>query len=164
MLELKIISILFGEKKKKKYIKKKKKRVMLEITKVKPLFTSIVTTADRFEKDIIDGGLIMAKKGDLKLWQRVVAIGSSVRDIEVGDMVMINADHYALKRYDKNSLQNDLDNNPTIKYAFNFITIYDGNTPKEYLLLNDRDILYAFEGKETEGASSIILPSNKVIV
>lgn len=52
---------------------------MLEITKVKPLFTSIVTTADRFDKDIVEGGLIMAKKGDLKLWQRVVAIGSSVR-------------------------------------------------------------------------------------
>lgn len=144
---------------------------MLQITKVKPLFTSIVTTADRFDKDIVEGGLIMAKKGDLKLWQKVVAIGSSVRDIKVGDMVMINADHYALKRYDKNSLQNDLDNNPTIKYAFNFLAIYDGGTPKECLLLNDRDILYAFEGKEIDNTAlpsdnntKIILPSNKLIV
>lgn len=144
---------------------------MLQITKVKPLFTSIVTTADRFDKDIVEGGLIMAKKGDLKLWQKVVAIGSSVRDIKVGDMVMINADHYALKRYDKNSLQNDLDNNPTIKYAFNFLAIYDDGTPKECLLLNDRDILYAFEGKEIDNTAlpsdnntKIILPSNKLIV
>lgn len=138
---------------------------MLHITKVKPLFTSIVTTADRFEKDVTDGGLIIAKKGDLKLWQKVVAIGSSVRDIKVGDMVMINADHYALKKYDKNSLQNDLDNNPTLRYAFNFLDIYDkdGNS-HEHLLLNDRDIFYVFEGEEVESKANIILPSKKLIV
>lgn len=138
---------------------------MLHITKVKPLFTSIVTTANRFEKDMTDGGLIIAKKGDLKLWQKVVAIGSSVRDIKVGDMVMINADHYALKKYDKNSLQNDLDNNPTLRYTFNFLDIYDkdGNS-HEHLLLSDRDIFYVFEGEEVESKANIILPSKKLIV
>lgn len=137
---------------------------MLQITKVKPLFTSIVTTADRFDKDMTDGGLIIAKKGDMKLWQKVIAIGSSVRDIAIGDMVMINANHYALKKYDKNSLQNDLDNNPTIRYSFNFIDLYEDNQLKECLLLNDRDILYAFEGKEVENTTKVILPSNKLIV
>ena len=144
---------------------------MLQITKVKPMFTSIVTTADRFDKDMVEGGLIIAKKGDLKLWQKIIAVGTSVRDLKEGDMVMINADHYALKRYDKNSLQNDMDNNPTIRYAFNFLDIYENGEPKECLLINDRDVLYAFEGKEVDSSDSvteekpkIILPSNKLIV
>lgn len=137
---------------------------MLHITKIKPLFTSVVTTAEKFDKDMTNGGLIIAKKGDLKVWQKVIAIGSSVRDIEVGDMVMINVDHYAVKKYDKNSIQNDIDNNATIRYAFNYVDLYDdkGN-PQECLLLNDRDILYSFEGEEVED-KIVILDKPKLIV
>ena len=124
---------------------------MLHIKKIKPLFTSIVTTGDKLEKDMIEKGIIIARKGDMKVWQKVLAIGSSVRDIQVGDMVMINIDHYAVKKYDPNSLQNDMNNNPIKGYQFNWVTIDDekGN-PQECLLLNDRDILYTFEGEERD--------------
>ena len=71
------------------------------------MFTNIITTGDRFEKDFTQGGLIVAKQGDLKVWQKVIAIGSSVRDISVGDMVMINIANYAVKKYSKDSIQND---------------------------------------------------------
>ena len=100
---------------------------------------------------MIDGGIIIARKGDLKLWQKVIAIGSAVRDINVGDMAMINVEHFMVKKYDKNSIQNDLDNNPTIGYHFNWVTIDDeNNEPQECLLLNDRDIQYVFEGEERD--------------
>lgn len=124
---------------------------MLHIKKVKPLFTSIVTTGDKFEKDMTSGGIIIARRGDMKLWQKVLAVGSSVRDIEVGDMVMINADHFAVKRYSKDSIQNDIDNNPILDYKFNWVTIDDeqGN-PQECLLLDNRDIQYVFEGEKKE--------------
>lgn len=122
---------------------------MLHIKRIKPLFTSIVTTGDRFEEDMTSGGIIIARKGDLKLWQKVMAIGTSVRDIEVGDMVMINADHFAVKKYNKNSIQNDLDNNPVLDYRFNWVTIDDEDgEPQECLLLDNRDIQYVFEGEE----------------
>lgn len=136
---------------------------MLHIKKIKPMFTSIVTTADRFEKDFTQGGLIVARQGDLKTWQKVIAIGSSVRDINIGDTVMINVANYAVRKYDKNSIQNDMDNNPKIRYNFNWITMddKDGN-PTDSLLLNDRDVLYVFEGEEVDDA--IITPSRKVIV
>lgn len=136
---------------------------MLRIKKIKPMFTSIVTTADRFEKDFTQGGLIVAKKGDLKVWQRVIAIGNSVRDINVGDMVMINIANYAVKRYSKDSIQNDMDNNPRIRYNFNWVTIDDkeGN-PMDCLLLNDRDILYSFEGEEED--EPIKIPKKKIIL
>lgn len=124
---------------------------MIHIKKIKPLFTSIVTTGDKFEKDMIEGGIIIARKGDLKLWQKVIAVGSTVRDIKEGDMVMINAENYMVKKYDKNSLQNDMDNNPSLGYRFNWVTIDDEKgDPQDCLLLNDRDVLYVFEGEEKD--------------
>lgn len=136
---------------------------MLHIKKIKPMFTNIITTGDRFEKDFTQGGLIVAKQGDLKVWQKVIAIGSSVRDINVGDMVMINIANYAVRKYSKDSIQNDLDNNPKIRYNFNWVTMddEDGNS-MDCLLLNDRDVLYSFEGEEKEEV--IQIPEKKVIV
>lgn len=136
---------------------------MLHIKKIKPLFTSVVTTGDRFEKDMVSQGIIVAKKDDLKLWQKVIAVGPAVRDIKEGDMVMIKVDNYAIKKYDKNSIQNDIDNNPSLGYAFNWITIDNENgKPEECLLLNDRDLLYSFEGEEKE--ESLITPGKATII
>lgn len=98
---------------------------MLHVTKIKPLFDHLLITADRFEKDMIHSGVILANKGDLKLWQTVVAVGSVVRDIKVGDKVMINPNDFAVKKYNKNSVQNDLDNNPVLTYNFPFETVDD---------------------------------------
>ena len=136
---------------------------MIHIKKIKPMLTNIVTTGDKFEEDMIDGGIIVARKGDLKLWQKVIAVGSVVRDIKEGDMVMINANNYAVKRYSKDSVQNDLDNNPTLSFKFNWVTLEDeeGNT-QECLLLSDRDVLYVFEGEERDDA--LIIPGNSKLI
>lgn len=137
---------------------------MLHIKSVKPLFTNLVTTADRFEKNMTSGGIILANEGDLKLWQKVLYVGSCVKDIEVGDMVMINFQNYAVKKYSKDSIQNDLDNNATIRYQFNWVTIdNEKGEPTDHLLLNDRDILYVFEGKEVD-EPIIEIPNKKIIV
>lgn len=136
---------------------------MIHIKKVKPLFTSIVTTGEKFEKDMLDGNIIVARKGDLKVWQKVIAVGSCVRDIEVGDTVMINIDHFAIKKYSKDSIQNDMDNNPSLGYHFNWVTIDDENgNPQECLLLNDRDIQYVFEGEERD--DNIIVPKGPALI
>lgn len=137
---------------------------MLHIKKIKPLFTSIVTTGDKYEEDMYDNGLIVARKGDLKTYQKIIAVGSSVRDIKEGDQVMINVMNYAVRKYNKNSIQNDMDNNPVLEFKFNWITMddEDGNS-KECLLLNDRDVLFAFEGEEKN--ERLIVPDKpKVIV
>lgn len=137
---------------------------MLKIKKVRPMFTSIVTTGDRFEKDQMENGVIVARKGDLKLWQTVKAVGGSVRDILPGDKVMVNVENYRVRKYDKNSIHNDLDDNPTVSYRLNWLTIYDKKgRPEECLLLQDRDILYAFDGEETD-APAIQVPDKKIVV
>lgn len=136
---------------------------MLHVTKIKPLFDHLLITADRFEKDMVHNGVILANKGDLKLWQTVVAVGSIVRDIKVGDKVMINPNDFAVKKYNKNSVQNDLDNNPVLTYNFPFETVDDekGN-PKDYLYISDRNVKYVFEGIEKD--DSLILPGKPKLI
>ena len=136
---------------------------MLHITKIKPLFNHILVTGDKFEKDMIVGGVIVAKKGDLKLWQTVEATGPTARDIKAGDKVMIIPDHFAVKKYNKNSVQNDLDNNPVLTYNFPFETVEDekGET-KDYLYISDNDVRYVFEGEEKE--DTLILPGKKKVI
>ena len=136
---------------------------MLHVTKIKPLFDHLLITADRFEKDMVHSGVILANKGDLKLWQTVVAVGSVVRDIKVGDKVMINPNDFAVKKYNKNSVQNDLDNNPVLTYNFPFETIDDEKgEPKDYLYISDRNVKYVFEGIEKE--DSLILPGKPKLI
>ncbi len=136
---------------------------MLHIKKIKPLFNHLLLTADRFEKDVVESGIIVAKKGDLKLWQTVVAMGSTARDVKVGDKVMIIPEHFAVKKYNKNSVQNDLDNNPVLSYKFPFETMEDENgEPKDYLYISDNNIRYVFEGEEKD--DSLILPAKKKVL
>lgn len=139
---------------------------MLHIKEIRPLYTSIVTTGNKYEEDAYEGAVLVAKKGDLKTYQTVIAVGSSVRDIKAGDQVMINVMNYAVKKYNKDSIQNDIDNNPTLNFRFNWIDLddSDGNT-KECLLLNDRDVLFAFEGEEVlSKAPTLIMPKKKTII
>lgn len=136
---------------------------MLHITKIKPMANHVLTTADRFEKDMVQNGVIVASKGDLKLWQTVVAVGPVVRSIAEGDKVMIIPDHFAVKKYNKNSVQNDLDNNPVLAYNFPFTTIddKDGN-PKDHLYISDQDVNYVFEGEEKDEA--LLMPGTKTFI
>lgn len=136
---------------------------MLHIKKIKPLFTKVLTTGDRYEDDMYTKGIIVANKGELKLYQKVLAIGTSVRDIKVGDTVMINPNNYAVMKYDPNSIKNDMDMNKRIKWNLPWVTIDDENgKPKECLLLNDRDIEFVFEGEEKN--ETIIVEDNKILL
>jgi co-chaperonin GroES (HSP10) len=136
---------------------------MLRIKEIKPLFTNILVTGNKYEKDEKQNGLIIAKKGDLKLYQTVKAVGSMVRDVKVGDQVMINPANYLVRKFSKDSVQNDMDNNPVLRYDFNWVTIDDENgNPQDCLLLNDRDVLYVFEGEEKDDVQ--ILKPSKIIL
>lgn len=136
---------------------------MLHVTKIKPVFNHLLVTGNKFDKDMIQNGVIIAGKGDLKLWQTVVATGPTVRDIKAGDQVMIIPDHFAVKKYNKNSIQNDLDNNPVITYNFPFETIdNEKGESEEYLYISDQDVRYVFEGVEKE--ESLIVPGRKTLI
>lgn len=136
---------------------------MLHIKKIKPLFTGIVTTGEKYSEDMRDNGLIVANKGDLKAYQKVLAVGSSVRDIKVGDTVMIDITHFAVMKYNPNSIKEDMDLNKVVKWNIPWVMIDDEKgVPQDCLLISDRDVKFVFEGEEKN--ENIIMPDKKKII
>jgi co-chaperonin GroES (HSP10) len=142
----------------------------LHIKKIKPLFTNILTTAERYQEDVLNGGIITGKnetQGSIKFYQTVVAVGPMVRGIEVGDQVMINPKKYEVKRYDPNSVKEDMGMNAVTGWNLPVVEMDDvAGNPQEYLFLDDRDIEFVFEGEEKkeEEKSSLIMPRKKTII
>ena len=130
---------------------------MLHIKKIKPLNNYILTTGEKYQEDMRENGLIVAKAGDLKLYQHVIALGPVIRGIEVGDLVIINPAQYAVMKYDENSVKNDMGMNKVIHWNLPWVTM-DGEDgePKDCLLLTERDIQFVFEGEEIKDV--IIMP------
>lgn len=124
---------------------------MINIKKVKPMFNAIITTMNRYEDDDSSDTLIKNTSGSLKEYQTVVAVGGSVRDIKVGDVVQIDPSRYAQKQHREDSLKNGIvSDNPVMSYNFKTILI-DG---EQCLLLYDSDISYIIEEYEEVDESS----------
>ena len=134
---------------------------MLKIKSIKPMFDSLVTTMNKYEQDGFENGVIVKQAGSLKEYQTVIAVGPAVRNIEVGDMVMINPTRYAKMKHQKGSLKDGvITDNTVIGYEFKTVTIND----EECLYLQSQDIMYSFEGEEVEDKKdNLILPDNKII-
>lgn len=139
---------------------------MLKIKKIKPMFTALVTTMDKYEQDVTTGGLINVTKmqGGLKEYQTVLAVGGSVRDIKVGDLVCVNPARFAVRKHQAGSLKDGvISDNPVTTYNFDVVEM-DG---KQCLLLQDRDIdfiIEEFEEVPDPAPSTIIQPEKKLIV
>ena len=138
---------------------------MLRIKKIRPLFTSLITTMDKYEQDMTTGGLINVTKmqGGLKEYQTVLAVGGSVRDIKVGDLVCVNPTRFAVKKHQAGSLKDGVvTDNPVTTYNFDVVEM-DG---KQCLLLQDRDIDFIIEEWEEipDNPSSIIQPEKKPLI
>ena len=131
------------------------------------MFTALITTMDKYEEDVrTSGGLLDVTKqqGGLKEYQTVLAIGSSVRDIKVGDLVCVNPTRFAVKQHQAGPLKDGVvTDNPTIKYNFDVIEM-DG---KQCLLLQDRDIDFIIEDYEEvpdPTPSPLIKPEEKKLI
>lgn len=139
---------------------------MLKVKKIKPMFTALITTMDKYEHDMMAGaGLIdvTRREGSLKEYQRVLAVGSSVRDIKVGDLVWVNPTRFGVKKHQKGSLKDGVvTDNPIITYNFDVVEM-DG---KQCLLLQDRDIDFIIEEWEEipDNPSPIIQPEKKKLI
>lgn len=140
---------------------------MLKVKKIKPLFTAIITTMEKYEEDVrTASGLIDTTKqqGGLKEYQTVLAIGESVRAIKVGDLVCVNPARFAVKKHQAGSLKDGIvTDNPVVTYNFDVVEM-DG---KQCLLLQDRDIDFVIEEYEEIPdpiPSTIIQPEKKLII
>lgn len=138
---------------------------MLKIKKIKPMFTALITTMDKYEQDVTTGGLINVTKmqGGLKEYQTVLAVGGSVRDIKVGDLVCVNPARFAVRKHQAGSLKDGvISDNPVTTYNFDVVEMDD----KQCLLLQDRDIEFVIEEWEEipNTQSQVYVPSKELIV
>ena len=130
------------------------------------MFNSLITTMDKYDEDVKVGGLIDSKKtkGSLKEYQKVLAIGTTVRDIKVGDLVCINPTRFGVKKHREGSLKDGIiTDNPIITYNFDVVEM-DNN---QCLLLQERDIDFIIEDWEEvpdPSTSSLIMPDKKSII
>lgn len=139
---------------------------MIKVKKLKPMFTALITTMDTYESDgRTKGGLIDSgkQKGTVKEYQKVVAVGNSVIDIKVGDLVCIDATRFAVRKHQDNSIKTDIEgSNPILEYRFDIVEM-DG---KNYMLLQDRDIQFIiedYEEIEEPKQSNIVQPPQVII-
>lgn len=140
---------------------------MKKLISIKPMFNKIVTTMDFYENDIVVNGVIDTDKtkGSLKEYQTVVAVGSSVRDIKVGDVVAINPTRYAVMQHKDGSMKNGIiQDNMRVGYKFHTVNL----NGKEHLMLYDQDIDFVvteYEDIEDSTGPNIIKQERpKVIV
>lgn len=139
---------------------------MIKVKKIKPMFTSLITTMDLYESDgVTKGGIIDStkQKGTIKEYQKVVAVGSQVRDIKVGDLVCIDATRFAVRKHKDNSIKTDIEgSNPVLEYRFDIVEM----NSKNYLLLQDRDIQFIIEEYdevEESKQSGIVQPPSIIV-
>jgi len=130
------------------------------------MFNRIVTTMRKYAVDDVDNMKIIDPTklaGSLKEYQEVIAVGTTVKGINVGDLVCINPKRYEVKRYNEGSLNDGvLQENKSIGYRFNTVNVDD----RECLLLYDSDVDYVVNDYEevNEPEQTIIIPNKNIIV
>ena len=128
----------------------------IKINEIKPLFTTIITTLDVYEEDLIENGILKAPQGSLRMYQKVLAVGSSVRDVKVGDIVLLNFKDYIVRKFKENSIKEDMSAQED-EYVYDIPRILIGG--KICGKFQDRDvegIVTEFEEFETEQAKNIL--------
>jgi co-chaperonin GroES (HSP10) len=92
------------------------------------------------------GGLVDVSKlkRGIREYQTVISVGTSVRNVKEGDLVCINPDRYAVRKFSENSIKNDILENSVTKYNFNVVKIDN----KDYLLLDEADVEFIVEEYE----------------
>lgn len=151
---------------------------MLKLKEIKPLFSQVLVTENLYGYDDKDAsGIIRAKKGDIKPYQTVVAVGDDVKYVKPGDVVSINFYKYAEFKEDPNSVK-AIGGNSVVKLHLKEVDITDDNdedftcfiidvrdinyvmTKFEEVVYNDKDELVGIKQPKV----NIILPNNKIKV
>lgn len=124
----------------------------IKINAIQPLFTTVITTLDVYEEDLIIDGMVAVPAGSLRLVQKVLATGPMVKEVKVGDLVLLNFQNYKQRKYQPNSIKNDMSEmEDVVTYDIPRVLIADKLCGK----FQDRDIegvVTDYEEYETEQA------------
>lgn len=115
------------------------------IKKLKPQYTTVIVTMDTYEDNVVLDGVITAKKGALKMHQRVISVGGSVRSVKEGDLVLLNLQNYITRKFEEDSLKEGMDKMKDV-LVYDFPKIFIGG--QLYAKLQERDIEGVIEDYE----------------
>lgn len=147
---------------------------MLEIRKIKPIGCQVLVTKNVYGWDDFDeSGIIIHKRGDLKSYQTVIAVGDDVKFVKPGDVVEINFFKYCEFQDDPNSVKVN-GTNKVINLHLNIVEMIDEEgDPIDCFLIDQREVKYILEEykevtyKDSElinikqPKKQLILPNNK---
>lgn len=150
---------------------------MLKLKEVKPVFNQVLVTEELYGYDDKDhAGIIIHRKGDIKPYQKVIAVGNDVKNVKPGDTVAINFYKYAELQEDPNSLK-ALKGNKMVKLHLNEVELTDDNDELlTCFIIDERDIKYimtsfsevAYKDDDTQvtlpNGNNLILPNKKLRV
>jgi hypothetical protein len=140
---------------------------MLKLKKAKPIGSQVIVTKNLYDWDDFQEGILIHKRGDLKSYQQVVAIGDDVKWVKPGDFVEVNFYKYAVLKEDAASVKATYDN-PIVGFRLNEIDMVDKKN-KEYscILIDQRDIRYImedFEESHCENSTTISVDGPKQLI
>lgn len=137
----------------------------MKVKSIRPLYTGVITTTNRYTEDNSLGGVLIDNKktaGAVKEYQTVLKVGTSVREVKPGDVVLINPTRYTKKKFSEDSLRADFVDNPVIEINIPTVQLED----QEVFMIEERDIAYVIEEfEEVEDTSvNIIQPKPVKII
>ena len=150
---------------------------MLKLRKVRPIGCQVLVTENLYGWDDFDeSGLIIHKRGDLKAYQEVIAVGDDVKFVKPGDVVVINYYKYCSFENDENSIKVN-GTNKIVSINLNEIEMVgEKDEPITCFLIDQRDIQYIMEDFDEvtyekskhkliqveQPKTKLILPNNKI--
>ena len=113
---------------------------MLNVKDIRPVYTRIITTANKYEETQMNGNIIDVNKleGRYKEYQKVVRVGSSVREVKEGDLILIDPSRYMKRKFSEGSLREDFVENPITEISVPTVTM----NGEDYFMIEERDIAY----------------------
>jgi co-chaperonin GroES (HSP10) len=137
---------------------------MLKVKDIRPVYTRLITTANKYEETQMNGTLIDVNKmeGRYKEYQTVVRVGSAVREVKEGDVVLIDPSRYMKRKFSDNSLREDFVENPIVEINIPTVTMND----EDYFMIEERDIAYVIADSEEVPdplPNPIIVPQKRII-
>lgn len=128
----------------------------MNIKKIKPMYTRIVVTMDKYGADEVSKDLIIdpsKQQGSVKEIQKVICVGTAVRDIKEGDYVSIDPRRYAVHKHQENSARRDILGDTIVGYNIPQVEL-DG---QKYFMIDQQDVEYVVEEWEEEKQESPII-------
>lgn len=108
------------------------------------MFNRVLTTCDLYTEDLMTDGIIDSTKveGAIKEYQTVIAVGSTVKCVKPGDVVVINPTRYQVMKHKEGTLNDGvIQDNAVLSYNFPIMAINDAPC----LYIYDSDIEFVIK-------------------